>query len=126
MPKNPNNNLWRFPDHKEWVVEVKVNSQSKKKLITEIKEVLRSCGMVQRFKQGPFGDYLDLPQPLRIHGLLIHNLLKREVIKPEQREDEIWLGIGRSQVRFGKEEFCVCSGLRMGPLPQGFNKKKRC
>ena len=124
MPKNPNNNLWRFPDHKEWVVEVKVNSQSKKKLITDIKEVLRSCGMVQRFKQGPFGDYLDLPQPLRIHGLLIHNLLKREVIKPEQREDEIWLGIGRSQVRFGKEEFCVCSGLRMGPLPQGFNKKK--
>ncbi|KAK0603678.1 hypothetical protein LWI29_007445 [Acer saccharum] len=124
MPPNPNAKLWRFPDHKEWVVNVRVNSQSKKNLITDIKEVLTSCGMVQRFKEGPFGSYLDLPQPSKIHGILIHNLLKREVIIPEQREDEIWLGLGRSQVRFGKEEFCLCSGLKMGPLPQGFNKKK--
>ena len=51
MPPNPNNSLWRFPDHKKWVVEVKVNSQSKKNLIKDIKEVLRSCGMVQRFRQ---------------------------------------------------------------------------
>ncbi|KAK0598360.1 hypothetical protein LWI29_033975 [Acer saccharum] len=124
MPPNPNAKLWRFPDHKEWVVNVRVNSQSKKNLITNIKKVLTSCGMVQRFKEGPFGSYLDLPQPSKIHGILIHNLLKREVIIPEQREDEIWLGLGRSQVRFGKEEFCLCSGLKMGPLPQGFNKKK--
>ncbi|KAK0586769.1 hypothetical protein LWI29_012036 [Acer saccharum] len=119
MPPNPNAKLWRFPDHKEWVVNVRVNSQSKKNLIIDIKEVLTSCGMVQRFKEGPFGSYLDLPQPSKIHGILIHNLLKREVIIPEQREDEIWLGLGRSQVRFGKEEFCLCSGLKMGPLPQG-------
>ncbi|KAK0595581.1 hypothetical protein LWI29_008050 [Acer saccharum] len=97
MPPNPNAKLWRFPDHKEWVVNVRVNSQSKKNLITDIKEVLTSCGMVQRFKEGPFGSYLDLPQPSKIHGILIHNLLKREVIIPEQREDEIWLGLGRSQ-----------------------------
>ncbi|KAK0587077.1 hypothetical protein LWI29_016939 [Acer saccharum] len=124
MPPNPKAKLWCFPDHKEWVVNVRVNSQSKKNLITDIKEVLTSCGMVQRFKERPFGSYLDLPQPSKIHGILIHNLLKWEVIIPEQREDEIWLDLGRSQVCFGKEEFCLCSGLKMGSLPQGFTKKK--
>ncbi|KAK3229606.1 hypothetical protein Dsin_001487 [Dipteronia sinensis] len=124
MPKNPNDRLWRFPDHKEWIVNVRVNSQSKKYLIRDIKEVLTSCGMLLRFREGPFGQYLDLPQPLKIHGKLIHNLLKREIIIPGQRDDEIWLGLGRSKVRFGKEEFCLCSGLKMGMLPQGFNEKK--
>ncbi|KAK3225643.1 hypothetical protein Dsin_005505 [Dipteronia sinensis] len=124
MPKNPNDRLWRFPDHKEWIINVRVNSQSKKYLIRDIKEVLTSCGMLLRFREGPFGQYLDLPQPLKIHGKLIHNLLKREIIIPGQRDDEIWLGLGRSKVRFGKEEFCICSGLKMGMLPQGFNEKK--
>ncbi|KAK3198051.1 hypothetical protein Dsin_021466 [Dipteronia sinensis] len=80
--------------------------------------------MLLRFREGPFGQYLDLPQLLKIHGKLIHNLLKREIIVPGQRDEEIWLGLGRSKVHFGKEEFCLCSGLKMGMLPQGFNEKK--
>ncbi|KAK3211910.1 hypothetical protein Dsin_016616 [Dipteronia sinensis] len=124
MPKNPNDRQWRFPDHKKWIVNVRVNSQSKKYLIRDIKEVLTSYGMLLRFRECPFGQYLDLPQPLKIHGKLIHNLLKREIIIPGQRDDEIWLGLGRSKVHFGKEEFCLCSGLKMGMLPLGFNEKK--
>ncbi|KAK2634440.1 hypothetical protein Ddye_029232 [Dipteronia dyeriana] len=69
MPTNPNDRLCRFPNHKEWVVNASVNSQSKRYLIRDIKEVLTSYGMLLRFREDPFTHYLDLPQPLKIHGM---------------------------------------------------------
>ncbi|KAK3230109.1 hypothetical protein Dsin_001990 [Dipteronia sinensis] len=77
--------------------------------------------LVEKFKQGPFGQYLDLNQPLIVYGHPIHNLLKREIIHPNgQRPDEMWFGLGKSKAHFGQEEFCLCSGLKMGQLPKGF------
>ncbi|KAK3198254.1 hypothetical protein Dsin_021669 [Dipteronia sinensis] len=32
----------------------------------------------------------------------------------------MWFGLGKSKVRFGQEEFCLCIGLKMGQLPEGF------
>ncbi|KAK0596297.1 hypothetical protein LWI29_014458 [Acer saccharum] len=90
-------------------------------MITRLKSILQKFGLVEKFKQGPFGKYLDLKEPLKIYGQLIHNSLKREIIHPKgQREDEMWFGLGKSKARFGQEEFCVCSGLNMGQLPEGF------
>ena len=76
---------------------------------------------MEKFKQGPFGKYLDLKKPLKIYRQLIHNILKREIIHPKgQREDEMWFGLGKSKACFCQEEFCVCSGLNMGQLLEGF------
>ena len=120
MPKNSNQDLWRFPDHESWV-PVRVNSGSSKFFITDLKSILNKFGLEEKFKEGPFGKYLDLKEPLTVYGQLIHNILKREIIHPKgQREDEMWFGFGKLKARFGQEEFCVCSGLNMGQLPQGF------
>ncbi|KAK0575590.1 hypothetical protein LWI29_003325 [Acer saccharum] len=113
-------NLWRFPDHESWVT-VRVNSGSKQYFITNLKEVLEKFGLEKKFKEGPFGIYLKLKEPLTLYGQVIHNILKREINHPKgQREDEMWFGLGNSKARFGQEEFCLCSGLNMGQLPEGF------
>ena len=125
MPINPNAKRWRFPDHKDWI-QTRINSQNKRFLMRDLQAVLIRCGMLDRFKEGPFGHYLELFQPLVIHGMLIYNLLKKEIILPNQQEDdEMWFGLGRKKARFGREEFCVCSGLNMGPLPEDFKGKKQ-
>lgn len=120
MPKNSNAKLWRFPDHENWV-PVRVNSGSKQSFITDLKSVVDKFGLEETFKEGPFGIYLELKEPLTVYGQLIHNVLKREIIHPKgQREDEMWFGLGNSKARFGQEEFCLCTGLNMGQLPKGF------
>ncbi|KAK3225666.1 hypothetical protein Dsin_005528 [Dipteronia sinensis] len=81
--------------------------------------------MVDRFKQGLFRKYFEIPQPIKVHRMLIYNLLKRQIILPNsENEDEIWFGLGQKEARFGKEEFCLCSGLNMGTLPEGFGEKE--
>ncbi|KAK0581225.1 hypothetical protein LWI29_011554 [Acer saccharum] len=81
---------------------------------------------LDRFKEGPFGQYLEMIQPIRVHGMLIYNLLKRQLICPEEeKDDEMWFGLGEKKARFGREEFCLCSGLNMGTLPKGSKKKKK-
>ena len=96
MSKNLNAALWRFPDHETWV-PTRVNSESHPFFITELKSVLQKFGLEEKFKQGPFGIYLDLKEPLTLYGQLIHNILKREIIHPKgQREDEMWFGLGNS------------------------------
>ncbi|KAK0590551.1 hypothetical protein LWI29_028689 [Acer saccharum] len=64
-------------------------------------------------------------QPIKVHGMLIYNLLKRQLICPEEeKDDEMWFGLGEKKARFGREEFCLCSGLNMGTLPEGFQEKE--
>ena len=59
------------------------------------------------------------------HGLLIYNLLKRQIVLPKsENEDEILFGLGQKHAWFGREEFCLCSGPNMGTLPEGFREKK--
>ncbi|KAK0597727.1 hypothetical protein LWI29_028132 [Acer saccharum] len=102
-------------------VTVRVNSGSKQYFITNLKEVLEKFGLEKKFKEGPFNIYLKLKEPLTLYGQIIHNILKREINHPKgQREDEMWFGLGNLKARFGQEEFCLCSGLNMGQLPEGF------
>ncbi|KAK2645269.1 hypothetical protein Ddye_020464 [Dipteronia dyeriana] len=32
----------------------------------------------------------------------------------------MWFWFGKLKARFGQEEFCLCNGLKMGQLPEGF------
>ena len=115
---------WVYPDHKTWV-HSRINSHNKKFFVRDLKLVLTRCGVEDRFKQGPFGQYLDMKQPMKVHGMLIYNLLKRQINPTKsQNEDEIWFGLGQKEARFGREEFCLCSGLNMGTLPEGFREKE--
>lgn len=124
MPADRFKKQWRYPDHKTWV-HARINSHNKKKFLRDLELVLTRCGVVDRFKQGPFGKYLEIPQPIKVHGMLIYNLLKRQIILPNsENEDEIWFGLGQKEARFGREEFCLCSGLNMGTLPEGFREKE--
>ncbi|KAK3204322.1 hypothetical protein Dsin_018368 [Dipteronia sinensis] len=62
---------------------------------------------------------------MKVHTMLIYNLLKRQIILPNlENEDEIWFGLGQKEARFGREELCLCSGLNMGTLPEGFREKE--
>ncbi|KAK0600969.1 hypothetical protein LWI29_020035 [Acer saccharum] len=89
MPKNSNVNLWRFPDHENWV-PVRVNSGSQKEMFIDLKSVLQKFGLEEKFKQSPFNIYLDLKEPLTLYGQLIHNILKREINHPKgQRKYEM-------------------------------------
>ncbi|KAK1591340.1 hypothetical protein Q3G72_006097 [Acer saccharum] len=35
---------------------------------------------------------------------------------PRGSEDELWFALGKTKVRFGKREFCLCTGLKFGCL----------
>ena len=85
MPRNSNAKLWRFPDHENWV-PVRVNSGSQKYLIRNLKSVLEKFGLEEKFKEGPFGIYLDLKEPLTVYGQVIHNILKEKSITPKAKE----------------------------------------
>ncbi|KAK2638256.1 hypothetical protein Ddye_026051 [Dipteronia dyeriana] len=120
VPKNANEDLWWFPDHESWV-PIRVNSGSKKCMITELKLMLNKFGFEEKFKEGGLIIYLELKEPLTLYGQLIHNILKREIIHPKrQRKDEMWFGFGKLKALFGQEEYFLYSGLKMGQLPEGF------
>ncbi|KAK2657371.1 hypothetical protein Ddye_010423 [Dipteronia dyeriana] len=97
MPKDPNDKHWRFPDHNTWV-RSRINSNSKGQIIQVVKDVLSKCGMLERFRNGPFGHYLDLPQ--------------RVIIHPKGKEDEMWFGLGQKK------------WVENGVMPEGFLKMK--
>ena len=60
-----------------------------KKNLQDLELVLTHCGGVDRFKQGPFGQYLDMVHPIKVHGMLIYNFLKRQLILLKSNKDEI-------------------------------------
>ncbi|KAK3229512.1 hypothetical protein Dsin_001393 [Dipteronia sinensis] len=98
MLVDPHRKLGWYPNHKDWIHE-RVNSQNKKFFLRDLKSVLTRCGVLDRFRKGPFCEYLDLA-------------------------DEIWFGLGKDQASFGREDFCLCSGLNMSTLLEGFREKK--
>ena len=105
MSKNSNEKLWWFPGHDKWI-RVRVNSQSKKYTIRDLTVLLQKFGLLKKFKQGSFGQYLNLKQPVTVYGHKIHNILKREIIHPsEQKPDEMWFGLGKLKAYFAQEEF---------------------
>ena len=123
MPADRFKKQWRYPDHSSWV-HTRINSHNKQYFLQDLQLVLTRCGVLDRFKEGPFGQYLEMVQPIKVHGMLIYNMLKRQLIRPNSKEDEIWFGLGQKEARYGREEFCLCSGLNMGTLPEGFKEKK--
>ncbi|KAK3212390.1 hypothetical protein Dsin_017096 [Dipteronia sinensis] len=61
MPKNSNEKLWRFPGHEKWI-PARVNNRSKMFMIRDLKVVLQKFGLLEKFKQVPFGRGLKMGQ----------------------------------------------------------------
>ena len=99
------------PDHERWI-NARINSH-----------------VLEQFKEGPFGHYLGLHLPVTTHGKVLHSILKRQIEYTSRsenasppRDDDMWFGLGSQQHRFGQVEFCLCSGVKMGKLPEGLIK----
>ncbi|KAK0603661.1 hypothetical protein LWI29_007262 [Acer saccharum] len=79
-----------------------------------------------RFKEGPFGQYLEMIQPIRVHGMLIYNLLKRQFICPEEeKDDEMWFGLGEKKARFAERKSAYAVASTWAHCPKGSKKKKK-
>ncbi|KAL5811324.1 hypothetical protein ACOSQ4_027892 [Xanthoceras sorbifolium] len=79
----------------------------------------RVKGQLDRWMNGVFGNFLRMRGDQYFGGKLCQILLCREIEYPGAREDEMWFKVGGKPMRFGKEEFLLCTGLRFGPLPDG-------
>ena len=130
MALDPNARTFLYPDHERWI-NARINSRGRQhcNIIVDIGNVLGRLNVLEQFKQGPFGHYLDLHLPVTTHGKVLHSILKRQIEYTSTsekasppRDDEMWFGLGRQQHRFGQVEFCLCSGLKMGKLPEGIIK----
>jgi hypothetical protein len=121
MALEPNAKTFLYPDHEGWI-NARINSKSRGhcNILGDISEILGRLHVLEVFKEGPFGQYLDLHLPVTIHGKVLHSILKRQISNASPpRDDEMWFGLGQRQHRFGQVEFCLCSGLKMGKLPEG-------
>ncbi|KAK0588024.1 hypothetical protein LWI29_033002 [Acer saccharum] len=97
-----------------------------KKFLQDLKLVLTRCGVLDRFKEGPFGQYLEMIQPIRVHGMLIYNLLKRQLICPEEeKDDEMWFGLGRRKLGLAERNSACAVASTWAHCPKGSKKKKK-
>ncbi|KAL5843641.1 hypothetical protein ACOSQ4_009599 [Xanthoceras sorbifolium] len=82
-------------------------------------EALVREGQLDLWMNEVFGNFLRMRGDQYFGGKLCQILLYREIEYPGAREDEMWFKVGGKPMRFGKEEFLLCTGLRFGPLPDG-------
>ncbi|KAK2642362.1 hypothetical protein Ddye_024125 [Dipteronia dyeriana] len=78
---------------------------------------LEKVGELKRFQDGVFRHFLELPRLRIFGGRLCQLLLCREVNHPGGNTDEMWFRVGQIEIRFGKLEFCLVTGLQFGMIP---------
>ena len=99
-----------------WNYNITINTHCFHKLISDIDKILDRAGERAEFESGCFGHFLDFPKGGYFQAQFIHSLLLRQICIPGGSEDELWFALGKTKVRFGKREFCLCTGLKFGRL----------
>ncbi|XP_019259517.1 PREDICTED: uncharacterized protein LOC109237646 [Nicotiana attenuata] len=69
---------------------------------------------IEMFRRTCFGYFVDLPE-FFIQNQLIHSLLLREVVSP--KDNELWIKVNSTKLRFGLAEFCIITGLKCNGDP---------
>ncbi|XP_075085089.1 uncharacterized protein LOC142168322 [Nicotiana tabacum] len=69
---------------------------------------------IEMFRRTCFGYFVDLPE-LFIQNRLIHSLLLRKVVL--HKDDELWIKVNSTKLRFGLEEFYIITGLKCNGYP---------
>ncbi|KAK1548823.1 hypothetical protein Q3G72_026138 [Acer saccharum] len=99
-----------------WNYNITINTHCFHKLISNIDKILDRVGERAEFESGCFGHYLDFPKGGYFQAQFIHSLMLRQIFIPGGSEDELWFALGKTKARFGKREFCLCTGLKFGRL----------
>ncbi|KAK2646022.1 hypothetical protein Ddye_021217 [Dipteronia dyeriana] len=105
-----------------WSYNITINTHCKHKFIRQIESVLESCGELDKFRSSCFGHYLDLPAGGYFQAQYMHNLFLRQIIPPGACMNEMWFALGKTKVRLGIREFCLCTGLKFGELTDIFSR----
>ncbi|KAL5742388.1 hypothetical protein ACOSP7_029120 [Xanthoceras sorbifolium] len=117
MDDNPVKLTYKY-DEDRWF-DLRFNMHCRVSEWGTFREALVREGQLDRWMNGVFGNFLRMRGDQYFGGKLCQILLCREIEYPGAREDEMWFKVGGKPMRFGKEEFLLCTGLRFGPLPLG-------
>ncbi|KAK3221377.1 hypothetical protein Dsin_008402 [Dipteronia sinensis] len=85
--------------------------------LNRMRDSLDKVGELKRFQDGVFRHFLELPRLKIFGGRLCQLLLCREVNHLGGNTYEMWFRVGQTDIRFGKLEFCLVTGLQFGTIP---------
>lgn len=69
-------------------------------------------------KESPFGHFLDIPNHYEHSSQMMWMLLLRQA--NVDRKYEMWFIVNGKPIRFSSMEYCLISGLKCTPYPEGF------
>ncbi|KAK0586215.1 hypothetical protein LWI29_002914 [Acer saccharum] len=84
--------------------------------LNRMRDSLDKVGELKRFQDGVFRQFLELPHLRIFGGRLCQLLLCREVNHPGGNTYEMWFRVGQTNIRFGKLEFYLVTGLQFGTI----------
>lgn len=111
----------RIPQDKWYVNKISVTPHNKIETIAAVEDALTKlddAGVeLERFRRSSFGHFLEMFRGFSFSGQIVHRLLLRE-IHHDGPADEMHFLFGAHDCRFGKEEFCLITGLQFGAIPE--------
>ncbi|KAL5846431.1 hypothetical protein ACOSQ3_009955 [Xanthoceras sorbifolium] len=88
------------------------------RVIDTIVDLLWNAGQLEGSISGIFSEYLHLHRHETFGEKLCHLMLCRQIHREGARNDEMWFRVGKTDVKFGKLEFTLFTGLRFVPMPR--------
>ncbi|XP_017976806.1 PREDICTED: uncharacterized protein LOC18598995 [Theobroma cacao] len=111
-----------FVPREKLAFNVAINTHCKRSQLHCITKTLQQKGEYDLVKHTCFGMLLDFyPQGYFYVGLL-HSIMIRRITKRQSMDHELWFAIGKSKARLSKQEFCLITGLKFGPMPDVFRR----
>ncbi|EOY02753.1 Uncharacterized protein TCM_017149 [Theobroma cacao] len=101
---------------------VTINTHYKWSQLHYITKTLQQKGEYDAVKRTCFGMLLGFnPQGYFCAGLL-YSIMIHRITERQSMDHELWFAIGKSNVRLSKQEFCLITRLKFGPMPDVFRR----
>ncbi|GKA87973.1 uridine kinase-like protein 4 [Tanacetum coccineum] len=95
--------------------DAKLSIRAQIAIASDIRTKLINTPRYALFRETCFGPWLDV-QMMTKDPRLVHLILQTEYIPEQPKNDEILFRVGGHELRFGREEFCLITGLRFGTI----------
>nr|GEY21553.1 phospholipase-like protein [Tanacetum cinerariifolium] len=95
--------------------DAKLSIRAQIAVASDIRTKLINTPRYALFRETCFGPWLDV-QMMTKDPRLVHLILQTEYIPEQPKNDEILFRVGGHELRFGREEFCLITGLRFGTI----------
>ncbi|EOY22973.1 Uncharacterized protein TCM_014994 [Theobroma cacao] len=106
----------------KWTFNVTINTHCKWSQLHYITKTLQQKGEYDPVKRTCFGMLLDVyPQGYFCVGLL-HSIMICRITERQSMDHELWFAIGKSKARLSKQEFCLITELKFGPMLDVFRQ----